>query len=514
MALVRNSMKTITRLALAAAALGLLAGCSESAASLLAKARDRYAAQDYPAAREQLAAALIKEPENPQMLALMLQTQLRLGDPDASEGTLKRLEQTGANIPGLNRIKAQIALFRQQPKEALALAGNDTTVEGWRIRAEAQLALGNGSKAQEAFERGMAAGNDIRLAEGYARYKLLSNDMPGTARVLQRMEAMAPKAYETLVLKGDLAAARGQTGLAIDAYRAVLQAFPGRVAPMVALANQYDARGRIEEAASLAERAGKLAPDNPAVEALKYQLLAEKGQWEKIRLGLQSRESQLVPGSGLQMTYAEALLRLGHAEQARMLFNRAALALPGNPYSRMMLGEAQLATGDAESAWATLKPLAASTLARPELLESAEKAARAVHAPEAESLRTRLDPARLKPVMELVSKGDRAVMHHDWHAVLEIYGQLLQQGEDPEVLKRLALAKSNLGQDREAAGYADRALAASPGDADYLYLAGLVRLNGGQDLPGALRLLEAAANADPHNTVIARTLEKAKAAAG
>ncbi|MEJ2409214.1 MAG: tetratricopeptide repeat protein [Novosphingobium sp.] len=496
------------------AALSLVAGCGDSAETLLGKAQGSFAAQDYTTARKQLAEALMKEPENPKLLTLMVRTQLYLGDPDAAESAVKRLRQTGAKVSGLPLINAQIALMRGQAKEALALAGDDTTIDGWRIRANAQLALGNPAKAETAFKNGMAAGDDIRLAEAYARFKLISNDTSGAATVLKRMEKMAPGAYETLVLAGDLAAARGQTDLAIDGYRKVLKAYPGRVPPMIALANQYDAKGEIDEAGKLVDQAGKLAPDNAQVETLKYQLLAEKGQWEKIRLGLQGQESQLEPGSGLQMRYAEALLRLGHAQQARLLFSRAVLALPGNPYSRMMLGEAQLASGDAESAWATLKPLAASTLARPQLLESALKAAQAVGAPEADSLRARLEPASLSATKALVAKGDMAVMHHDWTAVRAIYSEILQQGEDPEVLKRLALAASYLGQVPDAVSYADRALAVSPNNPDYLYLAGLVRLDGDRDLAGARRLLEEAATADPRNTVIARALERAKAAAG
>ncbi|SFG13297.1 Tetratricopeptide repeat-containing protein [Novosphingobium sp. CF614] len=507
-------MNRIIRLAIPLAVLGALPGCGDSPETLLNKARGSFAAQDYQAARMQLASALLKQPDNPEMLALMARTQLRLGDPDGAEGALARLAQTGVKSAGLPRMKAEIALLRKKPEDALALLGNDASIEGWRIRAQAQLAMGDDDKAAQSFERGMAAGDDIRLAEAYARYKLVSNDLPGAAAIHERMRRIAPKSYETLVLGGDLAAALGRTDRAIDAYRQAIDAYPDRVAPMLALANQYDAKGKLEDAARLVEQAGKIAPDDPAVEALKYQLMSEKGEWEKIRLGLQGRESDLEPGSGLQMTYAEALLRLGYAEQARVLFNRAVLTLPGNPYSRMMLGEAQLASGDADGAWATLGPLAASTLARPEILQSAEKAARAVGAPEAGSLRARLEPARLKANMALIGQGEAALTRRDWPRALAVYGRLLQQGHDPEVLKRMALAASGLGRAPEAIGYADQALAALPDNPDYLYLAGLVRLNGGQDLAAALRLLEAAATADPRNPVIARDLKKAKAAAG
>ncbi|MCT2400755.1 tetratricopeptide repeat protein [Novosphingobium mangrovi (ex Huang et al. 2023)] len=507
-------MNRIIRLAVPLAVLGALTGCGDSPETLLGKANDSFAAEDYQKARLQLASALRDEPENHEILLLMARTQLRLHDPDGAEGILTRLERAGFRSAEVPRIKAQIALLRQKPDDALALVGDDSSVEGWRIRAEAQLALNHDTQAVEAFEQGMKAGGNIAIAEAYARYRLVSNDFSGADSVYRQMKKIAPDSYETLVMAGDLAAARGQTDNAIASYRKVVDAYPDRVAPMLALANQYDAKGKLDEAGEMVEKAGKLSPNNPQIEALKYQLLSEKGEWEKIRIGLQGREAQLEPGSGLQMTYAEALLRLGHAEQARILFNRAMLALPGNPYSRMMLGEAQLATGDAQSAWETLRPLATSTLARPEVLESAEKAARAVGAPEAVALKARLDPTRLKPTMTLVRQGDMAVMHQDWDTVLDVYGKLLPHGEDPEVLKRLALATSKLGRASEAIAYADRTLAVSPGNPDYLYLAGQVRLDSGQDLAGARRLLEAAAAADPRNTVIARALRKAKAAAG
>jgi Flp pilus assembly protein TadD len=54
------------------------------------------------------------------------------------------------------------------------------------------------------------------------------------------------------------------------------------------------------------------------------------------------------------------LLRLGRAEQARAIYAKALLLSPQNPFARLMLAEAQLATGDAATAYATVKPLADS----------------------------------------------------------------------------------------------------------------------------------------------------------
>ncbi|WP_159975637.1 MULTISPECIES: tetratricopeptide repeat protein [unclassified Novosphingobium] len=506
-------MKPSIHLALPLAVLLAVTACGESPEVLFAKAREDFAAENYQEARIALGSALGERPGNSEMLALLVETHLRLGDPDGAEGALRRLERAGGEGPAVARMKAQLALLRQAPQQALALIGADSSVDGWRIRAESQLALGEDMAARDAFEKGMAGGGDIRLASSYARYLLLNGDLTRAAYVLRRMQVLAPRSYEALVLAGDLAAAQGRDDAAIAAYRKVTEAFPGRVPPFLALANLQDTAGRVDEASALVEQAGKIAPDDPEVDELRFQLLSEKGEWEQIRDALQARESSLPPGSALSMTYGEALLRLNHPEQARVIFRRAVLLLPGNPYARLMLGEAQLATGDARRAWSTLGPLAATTLARPEVLERAEKAARMVGAPEAAELQVRLDPARLKATMALIDQGEGAMAGQDWNTAVSVYTRLLQRGGDPEVLRRLALANSRMGDSATAIAHADRALALDRDNADYLYMAGSVRVAAGKDLGEARRLLEAAALVDPRSRDIARELKKAKAAA-
>ena len=507
-------MKASIHFALPLAALLALTACGESPEALFEKARADFAAENYQEARIALGSALRERPGDSAMLALLVETHLRLGDIDGAEGALRRLERAGGKGPALARMKAQIALLRQKPEQALALLGADDSADGWRIRAESHLALGADDAARQAFEQGVAGGGDIRLASSYARYLLLNDDLPRAAFVLRRMQALAPRSYEALVMAGDLATAQGRDEAAIAAYRKVTEAFPDRAPPFLALANLQDAAGRVDEASALVEQAGKIAPNEPEVEELRFQLMSEKGEWEQIRDALQSRESSLQPGSALSMTYGEALLRLNHPEQARVIFRRAVLRLPGNPYARLMLGEAQLASGDAQGAWTTLEPLAATTLARTDVLERAEQAARQIGAPEAAGLRARLDPARLKATMALIDQGEGALAGQDWATAVSVYTRLLERGEDPEVLKRLALANSRMGDAGAAIAHADRAAALDRDNADYLHMAGAVRLAAGRDLAQARRLLEAAALADPDNRDIARDLKKAKAAAG
>jgi Putative Zn-dependent protease, contains TPR repeats len=507
-------MDTKARLALSLFALCALTACGDNPDELFQKAQQSFAVQDFQGARGTLIAALAEKPADPAMLTLLVRSQIGLGDVEGAERSLDRLAQKDVPRATMQRLKAHVSLLKGDPQGAIGLLGNDCTTEAWLIRAEANVSLGDDASAREAFERGMETGNDMALAASYARFALRHDNVVLARKIVQRMKAISSDAFETLALGAAVTAAQGRTDEAISAYRLVIEKHSQRVEPYLSLAYLLDAQGKLDEASKLVTDAEKLDPGNAEAEELKYLLLAEKGEWEKIRIDLQSRESSLDPTSGLGLRYAEALLRLGFAQQARMMFKRAALLLPGNPYTQMMLGEAQLASGDPDGAWQTLKPLAASTLARPEVLESAEKAARVSGAPEADTLRARLDPAKLKNVMTYVERGDAAIMRQDWRAAIDVYGKLLQRGEDPEVLKRLALASSGLGRPQEAIRYADRALACAPDNSDYLYLAGSIRLKANQDLSKALQLLSAAASGDPRNPVIAQDLKKAEAAAG
>lgn len=494
-------------------ALALLSGCGKSPDELVASARKDFAAENYQQARLDALAALEDRPADRDLLLLLADIHLRLGDAEGAQGVVGRIERLGGP-PAPPRIAAEIALLRGDARQALVLAGDDPSADAARIRAEAHLALGDEDAARAAFRRGMAATPDLRLAAAYGRFLLHAGELDDATGVLRTLRKLAPGSYEAIVMQGDLASARGRDTEAMAAYRKAIAAYPDRVAPLLALANLHDAAGDVEQAMKLVEQAGDIAPADPAVEQLWIQLLSEKGEWEKIRQALQSRESQLDAGSALSMTYAEALLRLGHAEQARILFTRAVLVEPANPYARLMLGEAQLATGDAEGAWETLAPLAAGTLARPEVLETALKAADAVDAPEAPALRARLQPGRIKATMALAGQGDAALARRDWAGAEQVYARLLASGEDAEVLRRLALAKLRLGKAAEAMSHADRAVELRPDDPECLRVAAGARLAAGREPAAAVRLLESAAAAAPRDETIRRELEKARATAG
>lgn len=502
------------RILLLSAPLALLAACGENPQQHFAQAQAAFAADDYAGARKHLIAALKDKPDDRAMLTLFARTLLRMHDPDGADVAIERLRRHGGGAAEIARFSAEAALLRGKPDKALALLGEDDDPAAWRIRATARLNLGDVAGATEAFERGMAAGNDIYLMADYARFRLDNAEIDAARAIAQRMRAAAPGAFETQMVLGQVAAARMETGAAVAAFRKAAETNPRRFEPVLAQADMLSLDGKTYATMALVAQADQLAPGEPRVLAMKLQLLSEKGDWARIRAMLQPREAGLDPQSPEGMTYGEALLRLGHTEQARMLFGRAVLLAPRDRHARTMLGEAQLAVGDAAGAWVTLRPLTQSAIALPRELELAEKAARLAGDDAADRIRARLHSDRYRAQVALAGNAQGAAARGDWEGAVAAYRKLLGFGADVEVLKGLVFASGRAGRASQAIGYADQALALDPDNAELLNLAGWTRLRARTDLSEAVQLLGRARDADPGNAEYAADLATAKAAAG
>ena len=510
-----RGMTMKTRLFLPLAALAMLSACGDpDPKELFTAARQHVMAEDFRAAKGELVEALKLEPRNRDMLALLARVQLRIGDGDGARLTLRRLTDLGVKGPEWTRLAAEAAVYADDAKQALILLGNDGTPEAWRIRAAAQEALGDNAAVRAAYVAGLQAGGDARLVANYARFLLADNDVDGAAAQIASLQRARPQALDTLLLSGDLALARGQYPAALAQYQQAAKRFPARAEPVLAQAEILDMQGNVDAAIKLLAQAEKLEPGHRRLQPLQIQLYSEKGEWSKIRDILQRKEADIQPGTAEGLTYGEALLRMGHPEQARVMFSQAVILAPENRYARMMLGEAQLATGDAKTAWRTVKVLSDSVLVNPVELQLAERAARAAGDPAADAIKARAASALFKEQIALSGTGQAALLKRDWAGAITAYGKLLQYGDDADILKRLSLASDSLGDHAAAIGYADRALAVEPENPDLMYQAGVTRLHGSTDLAGAVRLLQQAAEIHPDNALFRIDLAKAKAAAG
>lgn len=505
----RPNLRSVTL----AASLLLLSACGAAPDpdALLSHAREAYAAESDQAARVDLLQVLKLRPEDRAALVLLAQVQVRLGDGEGAVATLERLGAAGQGAPDLVRLRAEAELLRGQADRALALIVQDRSAAAWRIRAGAALAKQDEAGALTAYAAGEAAGYDMRLLIDHARLLMQGEEYPAATRLVAQLKQRDAKALSVQLLEGDLLAAQDRGDEARKVFAAAARQAPDRVEPLLGQAALADAAGQDDEVERLVRAAEAIAPDDARVREWVVQVAQLTGDWKTVRERLAPFEASLDPGSAQGLAYAEALLNLGQPEQARALFRRALSASPQNPYSRLMLAEAQLATGDARAALDTVRPLAQATMAGERELDLAMRAARAAGSPEAASFAQRRTGAA--ETQRLLKQGERAAVKGDWAAAVTAYSALRDRGDDAEVLRRLAIAASKSGQPDLALTSADRALALGPTNPDMQFAAGLVRLETGRDAAKGLVLIEGALAADPHNTVFKATLARAKAAA-
>ncbi|MGV3512088.1 MAG: tetratricopeptide repeat protein [Novosphingobium sp.] len=499
---------------LAIALLLALSACGENADDRIARAQREIAGMEFAAAKVDLAAALAEKGDDPALLRLLASVQLRLGDGDGAAATAMRLERAGASPAEIALIKAEAALLRGNADTALALLGNDRSGAAERIRAGALSAQGDNAGAFAALQRGAALGDDQMVLRDYARFLLASQDLDGAARQVEALSRLDPAGFDALMLRADIAAGRGRYAEAQDLLSKAAATFPRIADPWLARANVYDIEGKLDDAMAMATRAAAIAPDDARVRDLQVQFAAMKGEWDKVRSLLAKQERDLDPLSANGLSYAEAMLRTGQPEQARALFQRALTRSPNNPFARLMLAEAQFTTGDARAAFSTVRPLALATTAGPRELELAAKAAEASNLPEAAEIRARFAAVRDGQAQKLADEGQAALARQDWNRAVEAYAELAQLGDDPQVLKRLALALSHAGNADEAIKAADKARSLHPDDPDTAYVAGVVRARAGRDMPVALTLLRKASEAAPDNRVFRTTLARYQARSG
>lgn len=460
------------------------------------------------AARVDLVAALSEQGDDLATLRLLADVQLRLGDGEGAAVTAERLERAGATPADLMPIRAEAALLRGNPEAALALLGPAASPAAERVRAAALLAKQDAAGALAALRRGVAASADPLLLRDYARFLIGAGDFDGAASQIATLSRLQPEGFDALMLGADLAVRRGRHAEAHGLLEKATARYPKVPDALIARATVFDLEGKLDEAIAMTNRAAAIAPDDPRVRDLKVQFAAMNGDWSTVRALLAREERTLDPLSPNGLSYAEAMLRTGHPEQARAMFQRALTRSPNNPFSRVMLAEAQLAIGDARAAHATVAPLASSIMADQRELELAAKAAEAAGLPEAQAYRARLANAAQGMVKALSAEGNTALVREDWPKAIDVFSRLAQLGDDAEVLKRLALALSHQGRTAEAIHAADRARGLRPDDPDTSYMAGLVRARAGRDMPAAIAMLQQASQAAPDNAIFRQALAR------
>ena len=490
-----------------------LAGCSDTPTERLERADKAYAAHDYRAAQVDLTAVLQSEPANPAALELAARSHLAQGDGEGAQAALDRLVATGRKVADLPLLRAEAALLRGKGKLALEAAAGLTSSEAFRIRALAQLMLGETDAAATSFAAGTRTGGEKgRLLADYSRFELGRGDRERAALLAAQALKAAPGTLDPLLAIAQIAVAKGDLAAALANYDQAATAYPGNLAALTGKAAVLGDLGRSKDMAAQLAALGDIAGASPAVAYLQARAAAERKDWGKVRTILQPLESQLAARDDAMLLYAQAQLRLGQIEQARARLEPLHRRAPGHALTAVLLAEAQLAGNDAKAAVATMRPLAAKPEAAPEILALMAKSAQAAGDPAAASYADRARYPTPQALGSELALGDAALRRGDWKGAAAAYERILgaTDGNSPLVLNNLAYAQNRLGNNAKALGFAMRALKLAPDNPSVMDTAGWLLIETGGDRNRGLDLLRAAARKAPDNAAIRAHLADAE----
>lgn len=306
---------------LTAPALALcLAACSPFGSDPLDEAQVAFAAQDYISARDHAQEALERDANNAEALELLARIQLAMGLGGEVMATLERLEQSGEEPVDAKLLAAEGLLQTGETEAARELIGNDTSAEGWRLRALAAAARGETDRAKQAYASGRdAPGERGKLFAAEASFHLAQGDLAAAQEAVSLAQEFAPGRVETLFVSARLAEAQADPVTALSNYLRIIEIVPmDRPALLAAIISSERAqlpritRHLIAYGASTRPMDEEFVYQQARVDAL-------DGRWEQVRERLQAHETELANHDSARLLYAEALLQLGQVETARAI---------------------------------------------------------------------------------------------------------------------------------------------------------------------------------------------------
>lgn len=346
----------------------------------MARAEKALAEHRYSHARPDFEALLQDDPGNERARLALARVHIANDDPAAALAVLDALAPGSVAAREARLLGGEAMLMLGRFDDALSLVADDESTEAWRIRAIAHTGRGEPDQALAAFGNGRRApGTQARLLADFAHFRMGQGDL-AEAKELARLALRAdPQNLAALMVSGDLALAARRLRPALGWYSRASRLYPESRRALVARIAMLSELGQLERAAALVAQERVDAPLDTDLLYFDALLAARAKDWAKTRDLLQSWETSLESMPLANALYAEALLRLGQKDQARVRLSAQLLREPENREVRVLLGEARLAADDTEGALEALEPVAgwpdASAKARSLLAEAQARAA-------------------------------------------------------------------------------------------------------------------------------------------
>lgn len=358
---------TATRIFLAALLLAGTAACS--GASATASPEESYRKgiaaleQGQPRiARVELMNALQANPRDTRARLAQARTYLLLGDGVAAESEIRRANEAGVPAAGTKHLLAHALLLQGDARRALSEStgiSGENAAHAARVRGRAYMALEDGTRAAEEFNRAVEAGpRDSRVWTDLAHFRRWSGDLAAALQAADRAVALDPRNAEALSLRGELT--RSQYGLAaaIPWFDRALEIDPDNVTTLLERAATFGDVGRMRDMLADSRRVLQLSSGHPVAYYLQAMLAARARDFALARSIWQRTEGRLDETPAGMLLASAIDYQTGNVQQAVSRLERLVAQQPANRKARRLLAASQWRMGDAAATVATLRPLA------------------------------------------------------------------------------------------------------------------------------------------------------------
>jgi len=198
----------------------------------LENGRALQAKGDLRGAQIELRNAVREEPNNAEAHFRLAQLQLQGGDPIAAERELRAARDLGYDADVVTPLLGQAMLAQRRFDDVLAqvpatASKLEATAVNLVIRSLAQISLQKLAEAKAGLaEAQRLAPQNVDAVATSARLALLQNDLPEASAQVERALAIEPNRADSLMLKGQVLAAKGDRTGALDALDKAVAAAP------------------------------------------------------------------------------------------------------------------------------------------------------------------------------------------------------------------------------------------------------------------------------------------------
>lgn len=307
-----------------------------------------------------------KDPDNPELLSLLAESQAATGDTDAALATYGRVAGLRPNAPLVQLEIARLESGSGHGSAAAAAAAKALAIspeygESQMAAAEAAIQAGNYANASR-----LAASIEKRPG-----YFAAGRSLAGDVAVAQRNFPVAFKAYsealdaqKTPILVTKLHGVMQRLGKkkeADDLIKAWMSDHPGDQMTRLYLASSYRIAGDTDRAEPLFQEVLKLDPDN-AVALNELALLLSARNDPQAKKLAEHAYTTYPDNPAIGDTFAWILVQSGDAERGRQILEKVLKAAPADPEARYHYGAALLKTGNKALGKSNLEQAIASAM--------------------------------------------------------------------------------------------------------------------------------------------------------